>query len=61
MKVSFADMALPTSGAVVFLVEEGKALSGLTAEADSKCVGALAKACTISRFTGASGQTLEIF
>jgi len=60
MKVSFADMALPTSGAVVFLVEEDKGLSGLAAEADTACGGALAKACKISRFTGASGQTQEI-
>ena len=60
MKVSFADLVLPTSGAVVFLIEEGKAFSGLAAEADGVCGGALAKACKISRFTGASGQTQEI-
>ena len=60
MKVSFADLVLPTSGAVVFLIEEGKAFSGLAADTDGVCGGALAKACKISRFTGASGQTQEI-
>ena len=60
MKVSFADMALPTSGAVVFLIEEGKEFSGLAAVADKMCGGALAKACKVSRFTGASGQTQEV-
>jgi len=60
MKVSFVDLALPTEGAVVFLVEKDSPLTGLAAEADSSCGGALSKAKDVSRFTGASGQTQEI-
>jgi len=60
MKISFAELALPKAGAVVFLVEKDTPFTGLAADADSICAGALAKACDVSRFTGAAGQTQEI-
>jgi leucyl aminopeptidase len=60
MKISFADLEMPTAGAIVFLVEKGAAFSGLAADADSACGGALSKARKVSRFTGAAGQTQEL-
>jgi len=60
MQISFGDVQLPTSGAVVFLVEKDRPFSGLLAKADSASGNALSKAKDVSRFTGASGQTQEI-
>lgn len=60
MQISFASIELPNNGAVVFLVEQDKPLSGLAAEADAATSGALSKAKETGRFTGASGQTLDV-
>ncbi len=60
MQVSFSDLKLPTTGAVVFLVELDEPLEHLAAEADKLTSGALSKACEVSRFTGAAGQKQEI-
>ncbi len=60
MQISFTDLALPTGGAVVFLVEKESPVAGLAAEADSLSGGAIAKAKQVSRFTGDTGQTHEI-
>jgi len=60
MKISFTELGLPASGVVVFLCEEDASFTGLAAEADGACSGALSKACEISRFTGAKGQSQEI-
>ncbi|WP_262691733.1 leucyl aminopeptidase [Kordiimonas aestuarii] len=60
MQIAFAALELPKSGAVAFLVEKDKPLTGLAAEADSQTGGAISKAISASRFNGSSGQTLEV-
>jgi len=60
MQISFGDVKLPTSGAAVFLVEKEAPYTGLLVEADKASDGAISKAQRVSRFTGESGQTLEI-
>ena len=60
MQISFVDLSLPASGAIVLLVEKDTPFTGLAAEADSSCGGALSKAKDVSRFTGANGQTKEV-
>jgi len=60
MQIEFSALDLPASGAVVFLVEKDKELSGLAAEADKAAGGALTKAMKSSRFTGDSGQSLQV-
>lgn len=60
MQISFAPIELPKDGAIVFLVEKDKPLSGLAAEADNATAGALSKSKDIARFTGAVGQTLDV-
>lgn len=60
MHVTFASIEMPKGGAVVFLVEKDKPFTGLAAEADAATSGALSKARDVSRFTGSSGQTLEV-
>ena len=60
MKISFAEPALPDTGAVVVLVADGKKLSPAAKELDKKTNGAVARAIKASRFDGKKGQTLEI-
>ncbi len=60
MKIEFSSPALPSSGALVFLVEKGAELTGLAKAADAAVSGVLAKAAKVARFTGAKGQTVEI-
>jgi leucyl aminopeptidase len=60
MQIQFSAVEMPTSGAVAFFIEKDKPFAGLAAEADSAASGALSKAAASSRFTGASGQKLEI-
>ena len=60
MQINFASIEMPQSGAAVFLVEKDQPFSGLAAEADQLTSGALSKARDVSRFTGASGQTVEV-
>ncbi len=60
MKVSFDKLALPTSGALVILVEKDTPFTGLAAEADNAVGGSLSKAKDVSNFTGATGQSKEI-
>ncbi len=60
MQINFASIEMPENGAVVFLVEKDTPFSGLAAEADAATSGALGKARGVSRFTGASGQTLDL-
>jgi len=60
MQISFGKLELPTSGAVVFLVEKDKPLEHLAAEADTLSNGAISKAQKVSRFTGDMGQKLEV-
>jgi len=60
MQISFVELSLPASGAIVLLVEKDTPFEGLAAEADGSCNGALSKAKDVSRFTGANGQTQEV-
>jgi len=60
MKISFAEPALPTKGAVVVLVEAGKKLSPAAKELDKLTKGAVKRAIGASRFEGKKGQSLEI-
>jgi leucyl aminopeptidase len=60
MQISFADVALPKSGALVVLVTEDAAFAGTAAAVDRATSGALARAKAASRFTGGKGQFLEI-
>lgn len=60
MQINFASIEMPQSGAAVFFVEKDQPFSGLAAEADTLTSGALSKARDVSRFTGASGQSVEV-
>ncbi len=60
MKISFAEPALPTKGAVVVLVEAGKKLSPAAKDLDKLTKGAVKRAIGASRFEGKKGQSLEI-
>ena len=60
MQINFASIEMPQSGAAVFFVEKDQPFSGLAAEADKLTSGALSKARDVSRFTGASGQSVEV-
>lgn len=60
MKISFAEPALPTKGAVVVLVEAGKKLSPAAKGLDKQTKGAIKRAIGASRFEGKKGQSLEI-
>jgi leucyl aminopeptidase len=62
MNIEFvaADAAAPASGAAAVLVYEGGALSALAAQLDSASNGALARAVSVTNFTGAKGKSLEV-
>lgn len=60
MQIEFSALELASGDALALLVEKDKGLEGLAAEADTKTGGALSRAMKASRFTGASGDKLEI-
>jgi leucyl aminopeptidase len=60
MKISFAEPVLPSKGAAVVLVEEGKKLSPAAKELDKQSKGAIKRAIGASKFEGKKGQSLEI-
>lgn len=60
MKISFASLSLPKTGAIVAGVKEDKALSPTAKDIDKRTGGAIKRALSAGRFTGAAGQTLEI-
>lgn len=60
MQIEFSALELASDDALTLLVEKDKGLEGLAAEADTKTGGALTRAMNASRFTGASGDKLEI-
>ena len=60
MKVSFAAVTLPKSGALAVPVQEGRKLLPTAAQLDKKTGGALSRAMSGSRFEGKSGELLEI-
>src|SRR5579875_2956890 len=58
--VTFAQAALPSSGALVLLVPEGAAPSGLWQQADEATQGAIKRALEAAEFKGAKGKTAVI-
>jgi leucyl aminopeptidase len=60
MNVSFADIAMPKTGALAIFVAEGKALSGAAADIDKKTTGALKRAMKAAEFKGSKGQILDL-
>ena len=60
MKIGFAKPQIPTEGAVVAGVLEGKVLAATAAELDRQSGGALVRAMNASRFEGKAGQSLTI-
>ena len=59
MKINFASAALPKSGILVVLVEEGGKLLSLGALADKRCGGQLSKAITAAKFDGKRDSVLD--
>ncbi len=60
MKISFAQPALPRSGAVVAFVLDGGTLSATAQQIDKATGGALARAIKAGRFRGRAAQALHI-
>jgi len=60
MNVSFADIAMPKSGALAIFVAEGKTLTGTAADIDKKVDGALKRAIKAAGFKGAKGRFIEL-
>jgi leucyl aminopeptidase len=62
MEIEFvrADAALPERAALALVVFEGEPLAGAAGEIDGRTSGALTRALTPGRFTGAKGQTLDL-
>lgn len=59
MKINFASAALPKSGILVVLVEEGGKLLSMGALADKRCGGQLSKAITAAKFDGKRDSVLD--
>ena len=60
MRISFSSPSLPKSGALVVGVKDGKDLTPSAREIDKQTGGAIKRALSSGRFTGAKGQSLEI-
>jgi len=60
LEITFADPALPTSGALALLVAEGAGTSGLWGAADEATGGAVTRAFAAAEFTGKDGQSVTI-
>lgn len=60
MKITFAKPGLPSSGAVVLPVLEGKVLTAVGADLDGRTGGALTRAMAASRFDGKKDQSLVV-
>jgi len=62
MEIEFvaAGAALGEKSALALVVFEGAVLGGAAAEADAKAGGALGRAASAQRFTGAKGQVLDV-
>ena len=56
LTIDFARAAMPATGALALLVPEGAELTGLAAEVDRVCEGALRRAFKASTFTGKKGS-----
>ncbi|MBF0129671.1 MAG: leucyl aminopeptidase [Alphaproteobacteria bacterium] len=60
MKISFAKSALPSDGAIVVGVLEGRELTPSAADLDARTGGALTRAMASSRFEGKKEQSLTV-
>ena len=60
INITFAAPTLPAAGALVLLLTEGAALSGLGAEADAATGGAISRALAAAEFKGRKGQSTTI-
>lgn len=60
MNLTFADIALPKTGALVLFAHEGKPLSGTAAEVDKLTGGALKRAMKAADFKGAKGKIIDL-
>ena len=60
MRISFASPGLPKSGAIVVGVKDGKVLTPAASDINKRTGGAIKRAISSGRFTGAKGQSLEI-
>ncbi len=59
-EISFADPALPASGALVLLIGEGDAPAGIWRAAEEATAGAIGRALAVAEFTGKKGQSATI-
>lgn len=60
MKISFAELDLAKKGTLVVGIAADRALTASAAVLDARIGGAISRAVSASRFTGKSGETLEI-
>ena len=60
MKITFSDLAVPTSGAVIAFATEGADLMPSAIALDEAIGGSITKAIKSSTFKGKAGQSLQI-
>ena len=60
MKISFAALSLPKTGALAVAVAKDRTLSDTAKQLDKASDGALARAMKVSRFRGKKGEILEV-
>ncbi|MCZ6720735.1 MAG: leucyl aminopeptidase [Proteobacteria bacterium] len=60
MKIEFAEIHMPTAGALVVGVLEKRVLSPTAAEVDARADGGLSRALEAGRFSGKKGQTVSL-
>jgi leucyl aminopeptidase len=60
LDIAFAKPALPKAGALVLLVAEGDAPSGLWQQADAATGGAIARALDVAKFIGGKGKSVSL-
>jgi leucyl aminopeptidase len=60
LDIAFAKPALPKAGALVLLVAEGEAPSGVWQQADEATGGAIGRALEVAKFTGGKGKSVSL-
>ncbi|MCC7284229.1 MAG: leucyl aminopeptidase, partial [Acetobacteraceae bacterium] len=60
LDIGFSKPALPRSGGLAILLAEEAKLSGLAAEADKACAGAITRALQAARFTGRKASSCTV-
>jgi leucyl aminopeptidase len=60
LDIGFSKPALPKTGALAILIAEKEKLSGLAAQADKACGGAIARALEAAKFVGRKGTSCTI-